>query len=80
MSHKFALAVAALGVALTSAPAFAYDRSFEFSEVWGQSTQRHRRDDALSASPRDAMRRQSPYVFQGRPHDPSGHIILEGAR
>ncbi|WP_424360565.1 hypothetical protein [Methylocystis parvus] len=79
MSHKLVFAAAALGVVL-STPALAYDRSFDFAEVWGQSTQRHQRDEALSASPRDATRHQSPYVFQGRPHDPSGNIILEGAR
>lgn len=80
MSLKFAFAATALGLALTSVPANAYDRSFDFAEVWGQSARKHQRDEALSASPRDAMRNQSPYVFQGRPHDPSGNIILEGAR
>lgn len=80
MSSKFVFAVAALGVAFSSAPAFAYDRFFDFGEAWSQSTQRHQRDEALSASPRDVTPHQSPYVYDGRPHDPSGNIILEGAR
>ncbi len=79
MSRKFVFAVAALGVVLSSAPAFAYDRYFDFDQVWGDSTQRHRRDEALSASPRDVTRRQSPTVYRPGAHDPSGNIILEGA-
>ncbi|WBJ99038.1 hypothetical protein [Methylocystis parvus] len=79
MSLKLVFAVAALGVALSSVPAFAYDRYFDFHEVWGDSTQKHRRDDALSATPRDVTRHQSPNVYRPGAHDPSGNIILEGA-
>jgi hypothetical protein len=80
MSFKRVFAAAAFGVALSSVPAFAYDRHFDFGEVWSESTQRHQRDEALSATPRDVTRHPSPYVYQGRPHDPSGNIILEGAK
>ncbi|PPD46544.1 MAG: hypothetical protein CTY15_00505 [Methylocystis sp.] len=79
MSRKFIFAAATLGVVLTSAPAFAYDRYYDFGEVWGRSTQQHRRDEALSATPRDVTRHQTPNVYRPGAHDPSGNIILEGA-
>ncbi|BDV32692.1 MULTISPECIES: hypothetical protein [Methylocystis] len=80
MSVKLLFAAAALGVVLSAAPACASDRFFDFDEVWDQSMQKHRRDEVLSVTPRDATRHQSPYVFRGRPHDPTGNITLEGAR
>lgn len=79
MTLKFAFAAAALGVALSSVPALAYDRYYDSREVWSDSTQRHRRDEALSATPRDVMRHHSPNVYRPGAHDPSGNIILEGA-
>jgi hypothetical protein len=80
MSMKWMFAAAAFGVALSSAPAGAYERYYDFGQVWGESVDEHRRDEALSASPRDTMRHQPRQVFGGRPHDPSGNIVLEGAR
>lgn len=80
MSLKLVVAAAAVGVALSSVPAFAYDRYFDFGQVWGDAANEHRRDDALSATPRDVMRQQPRQVYGGRPHDPSGNIILEGAK
>ncbi|MEK4032893.1 hypothetical protein WOC76_01755 [Methylocystis sp. IM3] len=80
MSLRVMLAAAAIGVALSSGSAVAYERHFDFGEVWKQAVDVHQRDDALSASPRDVMRRYPRHVFQGRPHDPSGNIILEGAQ
>jgi hypothetical protein len=80
MSVKIALFAAALGVALSSGSAFAYDRSFDFGQVWGDAQRAHQRDEALSATPRDSLRRQPAQVYGGRPHDPSGNIILEGAK
>lgn len=80
MSLKIIFAVAALGVALSSGSAFAYERYYDVGKVWSDAVGEHQRDEALSASPRDVMRRQPKQVFEGRPHDPSGNIILEGAR
>lgn len=80
MSVKIILAAAAIGVALSSGAAFAYERHYDFGQVWGEAVDTHRRDEALSASPRDAMRAYPRQGLQGRPNDPSGTIILEGAR
>jgi len=82
MSMKIVFAAAALGVFFSAGSALAYDRSFNFGEVWGDAVNQHRRDEALSASPADVMRRQPRQVYgtQGRAHDPSGTIILEGAK
>ncbi|WP_442755492.1 hypothetical protein ACNHKD_02155 [Methylocystis sp. JAN1] len=79
MTLKLAFAAAALGVALSSVPASAYDRYYDFGQVWGDAMQKHRRDEALSATPRDVMRHHSPNVYRPGAHDPSGNIILEGA-
>lgn len=80
MSSKLVFAIVALGVAFSSGSAAAYEKHFDFGQVWGDAVNEHKRDEALSASPRDAMRHHSPQVYGGRPHDPSGTIILEGAR
>lgn len=80
MSMKVVLVAAAMGVALSSGAASAYERRFDFGQVWGEAVDTHRRDEALSASPRDVMRAYPRQSLQGRPHDPSGTIILEGAR
>ncbi|WP_363350468.1 hypothetical protein [Methylocystis echinoides] len=80
MSLKWMLPAAALGLLLSAGSALAYERYFDFGQVWQDATAAHQRDEALSARPRDAMRRQPEQVFQNRPHDPSGNIILEGAR
>jgi hypothetical protein len=82
MSLKLVFAVAALGIALSAGPAAARDRYYDFNQVWGDAVSEHKRDEAISASPRDVMRQRPTHVFdpQTRPHDPSGRIILEGAR
>lgn len=80
MSLKFMFAAAAIGVALSSGSAVAYERHYDYGQVWKEAVGVHQRDDALSASPRDVMRHYPRHVFQGRPHDPSGNIILEGAQ
>ena len=80
MSSKLVAAVIVLGVAFSAGSASAYEKPFDFGQVWGDAVSEHKRDEALSASPRDAMRHHPQQVYGGRPHDPSGTIILEGAR
>lgn len=80
MSLKHLFAAAAFGVVFSAGSALAYDRHFDFGQVWGDAVNEHRRDEALSATPRDVMRQHPRQVYGGRPHDPSGTIILEGAR
>jgi hypothetical protein len=46
---RLIFAAIALGAALSSAPALAYDTFFDLREVWGQSVRQHQRDEALSA-------------------------------
>jgi hypothetical protein len=72
-------AVGALAIAVTT-PALAYERHYDFDQIWVDTVRPHERDPALSAPPRDVMRHQPGPTFYGRPHDPSGNIILEGAR
>jgi hypothetical protein len=72
-------AVGALAIAVTT-PALAYERHYDFGQIWVDAVRPHERDPALSAPPRDVMRHQPNPTFYGRPHDPSGNIILEGAR
>lgn len=81
MSLKLVFAAAALGIALSAAPASARDRYYDFDQVWGDAVREHKRDEAISATPRDTMRRQPRHVFEGqsRPHDPRGIIVLDGA-
>ncbi|MFO1124160.1 MAG: hypothetical protein U1E25_01960 [Methylocystis sp.] len=80
MSCKLVFAAAAVGVALSSGSAFAYERHYNFGQVWGDAVREHRRDEALSATPRDVMRRYPHQLTNEEPHDPSGRIILEGAQ
>lgn len=80
MSVKHVLAAAALALVISAAPAFAYDRHFDFGQVWGDSVREHQRDEALSATPRDVMRHHPREIYGAQPHDPSGRIILEGAK
>lgn len=80
MSFKHVFAAAALGVALSAGSAFAYERHYDFGQVWDDAVSEHRRDEALSARPRDVMRRYPHQVDRDGPHDPSARIILEGAR
>ncbi len=79
MSFKLVFAAAALGVALSAGSAFAYERHYNFREVWGDAVREHGRDEALSATPRDVMRHYPRQLTEDGPHDPSGRIILEGA-
>lgn len=81
MSMKLVFAAAALGVALTAAPASARDRYYDFNQVWGDAVREHKRDEAISATPRDATRRQPRQVYDTgeQPHDPRGVIVLDGA-
>jgi hypothetical protein len=79
MYLKAALLGAAVGLTMYSGSAFAYERHYDFSQIWVDAVRPHQRDEALSAAPRDVMRRQ-PQAIYGSPHDPSGTIILEGAR
>lgn len=80
MSLKAALLGAVVGLAMGSGSAVAYERHYDFGQVWNDATREHRRDEALSASPRDVMRHQPNQAVYSSPHDPSGTIILEGAR
>lgn len=75
---KRIVVVGVAGLLLSTSGALAYDRYYSRDEtVSGRS--RIQRDEALSATPRDAMRRYPKEFMQERPHDPSGRIILEGA-
>lgn len=80
MSFKLVFAAAAFGVALSAGSAFAYERHYNFREVWGDAVREHGRDEALSATPRDVMRHYPRQLTEDGPHDPSGRIILEGAQ
>jgi len=80
MSFKLVIAAAALGAVLSAGSASAYERHYDFGQVWGEALHEHQRDEALSASPRDVMRRYPREVDREAPHDPSGTIILEGAQ
>lgn len=82
MSKRFVLAAAAIGFALSAGSALARDRYYDFGQVWGDAVNEHNPGDAVSASPSDVVRQRPRHVFdsQTRPHDPSGRIILEGAR
>jgi hypothetical protein len=82
MSLRLALAAAALGVALMATSASARDRYYDHDQVWGDAVREHKHDEAISARTVDVMRQRPRHVFDPstRPHDPSGAIILEGAR
>jgi hypothetical protein len=80
MSFKLVFAAAALGVALSAGSASAYERHYNFGQVWGDAMREHRRDEALSAAPRDVMRHYPRQLSNEGAHDPSGRIILEGAQ
>jgi hypothetical protein len=80
MSFKLVFAAAALGVALSAGSALAYERHYNFREVWGDAVREHGRDEALSATPRDVMRHYPRQLTDDAAHDPSGKIILEGAQ
>lgn len=77
---KTVIAGAMLGVALFSGSALAYERHYDFGQIWVDTVRPHQRDEALSAVPRDVMRHQPNRAAYGAPHDPSGNIVLEGAR
>ncbi|GLI91202.1 hypothetical protein [Methylocystis echinoides] len=80
MSLKSAFLGAAVGVVMFSGSAFAYERHYDFGQIWVDAVKQHQRDEALSATPRDVSRHQPAQAIYGSPHDPSGTIILEGAR
>lgn len=80
MSMKLVFAAVAAATLFSTASAFAYERHFDFGQVWGEAMGEHRRDEALSATPRDVMRHHPRQLYVDTPHDPSGRIILEGAK
>ncbi|MBM3578560.1 MAG: hypothetical protein FJX40_13125 [Alphaproteobacteria bacterium] len=80
MLFKLVFAAASLGVAFSAGPAVAYERYYNFGQVWGDAVREHQRDEALSASPRDVMRHYPRQLSNQSAHDPSGRIILEGAQ
>ena len=82
MSRRHVFAVASLGLLLATGSAAARDRFYDFGQIWGDAVNEHKPGDAVSASPSDVMRQRPKHVFdsQTQPHDPSGRIILEGAR
>lgn len=79
MSLKLVYAAVAAVTLFSSTAAFAYDRHFDFGQVWGEAQREHQRDEALSATPREALRQHPTSVYRPGSHDPSGRIILEGA-
>lgn len=81
MSLKLVFAAAALGIALSATSASARDRYYDFNQVWGDAVNEHKRDEAISATPRDAMRQHPRQVYGvgDKPHDPRGIIVLDGA-
>jgi hypothetical protein len=79
MSRKL-LAAVLLGSLACAGSAFARDRAFDFGQVWGEAVQQHERNDAIRAPTSDVMRQRPAHVYQPGSHDPSGLIILEGAR
>jgi hypothetical protein len=79
MSKKL-LAAVVLGSLAFAGSALARDRAFDFGQVWGEAIQQHERNDAIRAPTSDVMRQRPAHVYEPGSHDPSGRIILEGAR
>jgi hypothetical protein len=82
MPTKTLVVLALLGALAPLGSASARDRTYDFGQVWGEAVQEHGYNDAVRAPTRDIMRQRPRHVFEYTPgaHDPSGNIILEGAK
>jgi hypothetical protein len=77
---RLSLVAMLFGSIATVGSAFARDRSFDFGQAWGAAVAQHERNDAIRVPTADVMRQRPYHVYEPGSHDPSGRIILEGAR
>jgi hypothetical protein len=81
--RKILLVAVLLGSVAPMGSAFARDRRFDENEIWRETAQERAYHDAIRTPANDAVRRRLHRVYDShhwRPHDPSGVIVLEGAK